>query len=60
MLTVNKAASLLKMSDKAVRRLIREKKIPVTRVGNRAYISEDWLRLKMEKYGSFENENADN
>jgi len=60
MITVNKAARLLQLSDKAVRRLIRENKIPVTRIGNRAYISEAWLQSKLEKDGNLEYENADN
>ena len=51
MLTINDAAKKLNISERAIRRLVREKRIPVTMVGNRAYISEEWLDAKIEKEG---------
>ena len=54
MFTIKEAAKEFRISERAIRRLVKENKIPVTMVGNRAYISGDWVRAKLERDGSLE------
>lgn len=59
MLTIKRAAVEFKISERAVRRLVKEGRIPVTWVGNRAYISEAWMRGKIERDGGLGRADAD-
>ena len=54
MMTISQAAQEFAMSERTVRRLVKEKQIPVTMVGNRAYISEAWLRDKLYTDGKLD------
>jgi excisionase family DNA binding protein len=50
-ITIRQAAKKYKFSERAVRRWVKEEKIPVTMSGNRVYISGEWLENKLKRDG---------
>lgn len=54
MLTIRQAAIKFGIPVRGLRRLVDEGKVPATRVGNRLYVSELWVKEKLAKDGSLD------